>query len=215
MKKSTIVELRDTIKLQNITEYDLVGVLDHQGTTVMSGHYVTKLKSSDCQWLLCNDLSVSPISFEDVISKDNYILLFKKKDTVKYSAGLMHKLSTGFMPLNYSVSNKEQKNNDGLVDDLEQQIQILVLKKNKTNEEKCELQKMKNRRKVQKCREKKTLEEKEAQKKQHREYMKATRGLTEPEEHKEMRKKQAREHTKAARGLTEPEEHKEMRKKTS
>lgn len=125
----------------------------------------------------------------------------------------MHKPSTGFMPLNSSISNKEQKNNDGLVDDLEQQIQRLVLKKDKTNEEKYELQKLKNRKKVHKCREKKTLEEKEAQKKQHREYMKAARGLNEPEEHKERRKKQDRENKQTARGLTEPDEHKEMRKK--
>ena len=156
----------------------------------MSGHYVTKLKSSECQWLLCNDLSVSPISFEDVISKDNYILLFKKKDTPKYSAGLMHKLSTGFMPLNSSVSNKEHIKTimDWLMT-LNNRYRCQFLKREKTNQEKYELQKLKNRRKVQKCREKKTLEEKEAQKKQKREHMKAARGLTEPEEHKETRKK--------------------------
>ena len=57
-----------------------MGTLDHRGTTITSGHYVSKILSEEGQWLLCNDLSVVPISFEEVVCRDNYILLFKKKN---------------------------------------------------------------------------------------------------------------------------------------
>ena len=56
------------------------GVLDHEGTSINSGHYVTEMKHTN-EWLLCNDTSVSPIHFQDVVSIHNYILLFKKKES--------------------------------------------------------------------------------------------------------------------------------------
>ena len=73
------------MKLEGCNNYELVGVLDHRGETVNSGHYVTKVKSGTEQWVLCNDTNVTDTPFGDVISGDNYLLLYKKKETQKTS----------------------------------------------------------------------------------------------------------------------------------
>ena len=78
-KVLTFVETRLDMKINNCIDYELLGVLDHIGTTINSGHYITKIRSEEDQWLLCNDQFVGPISADNIISANNYILLFKKK----------------------------------------------------------------------------------------------------------------------------------------
>ena len=64
LKVITFVRTLFELKLQDSTDYQLLGTLDHRGKTMTSGHYVTKVLSEEGQWLLCNDLTVTPIPFE-------------------------------------------------------------------------------------------------------------------------------------------------------
>ena len=43
-KITTKVQMKSEINLQNSIAYDLLGVIDHQGNTIKSGHYVTSIK---------------------------------------------------------------------------------------------------------------------------------------------------------------------------
>ena len=78
-KITAVVETKSTLRLKGCMDYELIGVLDHRGSTITSGHYVYTVKSESSQWLICNDLSVSSTPFEKIISGDNYLLVFKKK----------------------------------------------------------------------------------------------------------------------------------------
>ena len=75
-KATTLVKTGSSIELQG-HNYELVGVLDHLGETINSGHWVARLRSARDQWILYNDANVS--SCKSVVSGDNVLLLFKLK----------------------------------------------------------------------------------------------------------------------------------------
>ena len=59
------------------------GVLDHQGTTLQSGHYVSYIRTKDDNWVYCND-NISRSSLQSANNRDNYILLLEKIDPVSF-----------------------------------------------------------------------------------------------------------------------------------
>ena len=82
-KVNTLVSAASDLKLLGCTDYKLLGTLDHQGSTIKSGHWVTNLMTEGGQRILCSDDHISQT--DSVISSDNYILLYKKKDkTLQY-----------------------------------------------------------------------------------------------------------------------------------
>ena len=78
MKINTLVTDVDEFKLEN-TKYDLICTVDHQGSTSQGGHWIMKQKIHDEEWVYLSEDQQHNIQKEKVISKDNYILLYKKK----------------------------------------------------------------------------------------------------------------------------------------
>ena len=62
-------------------DYDLVATMDHQGSTIQSGHYISKVRDPDGSWKLYDDTRVSTISHWGVVSKDNYFLMYRRKSS--------------------------------------------------------------------------------------------------------------------------------------
>ena len=46
------------LKLGDSTEYDLLATLDHQGTSINCGHWVTNRQTDDGHWVVCSDEQV-------------------------------------------------------------------------------------------------------------------------------------------------------------
>ena len=78
-KVTTLVEAGDDLELYTTDRYELVAALDHRGSTISSGHYVTYAKHETGTWYLYNDSSVTPALLDQVNTGDNYILLYSKK----------------------------------------------------------------------------------------------------------------------------------------
>merc|ERR1712127_617931 len=70
----------EDLKLLDCTDYKLVATLDHQGSSISSGHWVSKLRTESGQWVLCSDDHVRET--DTAVSENNYILLFKKESSV-------------------------------------------------------------------------------------------------------------------------------------
>ena len=77
---TTYVKFGTELRLPNGDVYEVVGVLDHWGDTLKAGHYVTYLKTESGQWFLYNDAQVHKASISWTNTKDNYILLFERKN---------------------------------------------------------------------------------------------------------------------------------------
>ena len=80
-KVNTLVEAGDDLELYTTDKYELVAALDHRGSTISSGHYVTYTKQDTGTWLQHNDTTITPALLDQVNTGDNYILLYKKKTT--------------------------------------------------------------------------------------------------------------------------------------
>ena len=78
MKNNTLVTDVHEFKLEN-TKYDLICTVDHQGSTSQVGHWIMKWKIHDEEWVYLSDDQQNTTQKQTVISKDNYILLYKKK----------------------------------------------------------------------------------------------------------------------------------------
>ena len=78
-KSIQIVRLDDVLKLPTGEEYRLMGVTDHRGTTIQSGHYVTFVRSGS-DWFLVNDSIVTKVNRDYVTSQDNVLLLYSKTE---------------------------------------------------------------------------------------------------------------------------------------
>ena len=76
-KSIQIVRLEDVLTLPTGEEYRLMGVTDHRGATIQSGHYVTFVKSGS-DWFLVNDSIVTKVNRDYVTSQDNVLLLYSK-----------------------------------------------------------------------------------------------------------------------------------------
>ena len=78
-KSIQIVRLDDVLTLPTGEEYHLMGVTDHRGTTIQSGHYVTFVRSGS-DWFLVNDSIVTKVNRDYVTSQDNVLLLYSKTE---------------------------------------------------------------------------------------------------------------------------------------
>ena len=81
LKVQTVVEAQHNLKLMGFIDYDLVATMDHKGSTIQSGHYVSKVRDPDGSWKLYDDARVSTISHWRVVSKDNYFLMYRRKSS--------------------------------------------------------------------------------------------------------------------------------------
>ena len=58
----------------------LIAMVNHKGTNINSGHYVSYVKS-DNHWFECNDAMITPTEFTNIrSSKDTYIAFYIKMD---------------------------------------------------------------------------------------------------------------------------------------
>ena len=57
------------------TNYELCGVINHLGTTVNCGHYISFVKR-DVTWYKCDDATVQTIDDIPILSDDAYILVY-------------------------------------------------------------------------------------------------------------------------------------------
>jgi len=71
---------------REVTGYELYGVVNHIGG-MGSGHYTAFVKCSG-RWLCCNDDRVCPISEQDVVSANAYLLFYARSDVVAEEVGL-------------------------------------------------------------------------------------------------------------------------------
>jgi ubiquitin C-terminal hydrolase len=62
-------------------EYDLYGVLVHEGFSCSSGHYFCYVKAPNELWYEMNDSTVRQVSIQTVLSTPAYILLYQRKQT--------------------------------------------------------------------------------------------------------------------------------------
>lgn len=59
--------------------YDLYGVCEHSGD-LFHGHYISKIRISDGQWYIFNDLIITPLADSNVIDSNAYCLFYRKKN---------------------------------------------------------------------------------------------------------------------------------------
>ncbi|KAK8833264.1 hypothetical protein WA577_007795 [Blastocystis sp. JDR] len=69
-------DLFDTAKY---AEYELFGVIAHQGTELMKGHYVSYCRVSEGfdGWVCCNDQWVREVSYQEVLHAEPYMLFYR------------------------------------------------------------------------------------------------------------------------------------------
>jgi ubiquitin C-terminal hydrolase len=82
LKVQTVVEAPHNLQLLGFIDYDLVATMDHKGSTIQSGHYISKVRDPDGSWKLYDDTRVSTISHWGVVSKDNYFLMYRRKSSL-------------------------------------------------------------------------------------------------------------------------------------
>ena len=64
--------------------YELIGTINHYGSSSKSGHYLAYCKNYyDQKWYCFNDNSVKEINENEVINKQTIIVLYQKKDILK------------------------------------------------------------------------------------------------------------------------------------
>ncbi|PIC51600.1 hypothetical protein B9Z55_002047 [Caenorhabditis nigoni] len=76
-KKTTTTEDNE------LASYNLVAVICHYGTSVLTGHYITFSKSIYCdEWLKCDDESITPVSKNTVLAEATsagYLMFYDRK----------------------------------------------------------------------------------------------------------------------------------------
>ena len=79
-KSKQVVNIDQVMTLPSGDHYSLLSVVDHQGDTIQSGHYVAFVKSGKF-WYLVNDNIVTRVAFKSLSSQDNILLLYSKSLT--------------------------------------------------------------------------------------------------------------------------------------
>ncbi len=77
--------LKETIPDPQMMHYELIGVINHSGTADF-GHYFSYCKdgfNGGDNWFEYNDASVSAVKEESVITKNAYVLMYRRKDLGK------------------------------------------------------------------------------------------------------------------------------------
>ena len=78
VKVMTHVKVSRKLKLPNNEEYESVAFLNHRGFSMHAGHYVAFIKNESGHWILFDDTTNCPASFEAANTAENYILMFQK-----------------------------------------------------------------------------------------------------------------------------------------
>ena len=76
-KSKQVVNIDQVMTLPCGEQYSLLSVVDHQGDSIHSGHYVAFVKSGKF-WYLVNDSDVKRVAFKSLSSPDNILLLYSK-----------------------------------------------------------------------------------------------------------------------------------------
>ena len=76
-KSKQVVNIDQVMTLPSGDQYSLLSVVDHQGDSIQSGHYVAFVKSGKF-WYLVNDSDVKRVAFKSLSSPDNILLLYSK-----------------------------------------------------------------------------------------------------------------------------------------
>ena len=79
-KAKQIVNIDQVMTLPNGDQYSLESVVNHQGDTIQSGHYVAFVKSGKF-WYLVNDDIVKRVAMKSLSSSDNILLFYSKSLT--------------------------------------------------------------------------------------------------------------------------------------
>ena len=79
-KAKQIVNIDQVMTLPNGDQYSLVSVVNHQGDTIQTGHYVAFVKSGKF-WYLVNDDIVKRVAMKSLSSSDNILLFYSKSLT--------------------------------------------------------------------------------------------------------------------------------------
>ncbi|KAG6577706.1 Ubiquitin carboxyl-terminal hydrolase 21, partial [Cucurbita argyrosperma subsp. sororia] len=67
-------------------KYELYAIVEHTGFSSTSGHYFSFVRSSPDTWHRMDDSMVTPVSEDYVLSREAYILLYKRKGTSWFSS---------------------------------------------------------------------------------------------------------------------------------
>ena len=93
----------DEYKNLDTTVYDLIGVIQHLGSSIEGGHYTSLCKQSTGKWFEFNDEWVKQISEEEIVNNNAYILIYMRQ---KLSAVSMTPSSTAVVPIYVSITDK-------------------------------------------------------------------------------------------------------------
>jgi ubiquitin C-terminal hydrolase len=61
--------------------YDLYGVVNHEGST-LGGHYTSFVKNANNKWYCFNDMSVTEVNEDKIVSPKAYSLFFRKRKNI-------------------------------------------------------------------------------------------------------------------------------------
>ncbi|CAK9321506.1 unnamed protein product [Citrullus colocynthis] len=67
-------------------KYELYAIVEHTGFSSTSGHYFSFVRSSPDMWHRMDDSLVTPVTEDYVLSREAYILLYKRKGTSWFSS---------------------------------------------------------------------------------------------------------------------------------
>ena len=75
------------------SEYDLVALIAHHGSSLTSGHYTAYVRvgpagTDRAQWYHCDDSKVTPVSAETVLSSEAYVLFYERRQSESH---VMHR----------------------------------------------------------------------------------------------------------------------------
>ena len=74
-KVNTFVRFESDIKVPDNQIYEVIGTIDHMGSSPLNGHYITYLKNKDGHWRLFDDERSKSCTFKQANNHNNYILL--------------------------------------------------------------------------------------------------------------------------------------------
>ena len=86
-KVTTFIRIESELVLPNHQSYEVVGTIDHIGSSPVSGHYVTFVKQSSGKWRIFDDERSELCTFKQANTRNNYLLLFKKKSELSETVG--------------------------------------------------------------------------------------------------------------------------------
>jgi hypothetical protein len=77
------IDPEEVLVMPNGDQYDLVSIINHIGSSLNSGHYITFVKKDGKWWTHNDDKPEKTISKRRLVSDDNYIYLYQKKTSLQ------------------------------------------------------------------------------------------------------------------------------------